>query len=92
MLPEEALRWPAQRDIAAAMVHGPRVGLAMVARLDADPRMARNHRLDAVRAHLLEMAGDDGGAVEAYRRAARRTTSAPERRYLDHRAELLQER
>jgi RNA polymerase sigma factor (sigma-70 family) len=78
--------------VAAAMVHGPRVGLAVLARLDADPRMARNHRLDAVRAHLLEMAGDDSGAIAAYLRAARRTTSAPERRYLDHRADLLQER
>ena len=76
--------------VAAAMVHGPRVGLAMLARLDTDPRMARNHRLDAVRAHLLEMAGDDSGAVAAYRRAARRTTSAPERRYLDNRANLVQ--
>ncbi|HEX6248561.1 MAG TPA: sigma-70 family RNA polymerase sigma factor [Nocardioidaceae bacterium] len=78
--------------VAAAMVHGPRVGLAMLTRLDADPRMARNHRLDAVRAHLLEMAGDDGSAAATYRRAARRTSSAPERRYLDHRADLLQKR
>jgi RNA polymerase sigma factor (sigma-70 family) len=76
--------------VAAAMVHGPRVGLAMLARLDTDPRMARNHRLDAVRAHLLEMAGDDRGAVAAYRSAARRTTSAPERRYLDSQANFLQ--
>jgi RNA polymerase sigma factor (sigma-70 family) len=76
--------------VAVAMVHGPRVGLAMLGRLDTDPRMARNHRLDAVRAHLLEMAGDDSGAVAAYRSAARRTTSAPERRYLDRRAGRLQ--
>jgi predicted RNA polymerase sigma factor len=51
--------------------------------------MARHHRLGAVRAHLLEMAGDTAGAREAYRLAARRTTSIPEQRYLTERAEKL---
>jgi predicted RNA polymerase sigma factor len=51
--------------------------------------MAGHHRLDAVRAHLLEMAGDLAGARVAYRAAARRTTSLPEQRYLDGRAERL---
>ncbi|HET7532171.1 MAG TPA: DUF6596 domain-containing protein [Nocardioidaceae bacterium] len=78
--------------VAAAMVRGPGVGLAMLARLDGDSRMRRSHRVDAVRGHLLQMAGDDAAAIAAYRRAARRTTSRPERDYLEGRATLLQGR
>jgi RNA polymerase sigma factor (sigma-70 family) len=70
--------------IAAAMVHGPRRGLAMLEPL-AD-KLSSHHRLHAVRAHLLEMSGDDEAAVEEYRLAANQTTSAPERHYLMHRA------
>lgn len=77
------------RAVAAAMVHGPRVGLAMLSRLDEDSRMRRSHRVDAVRAHLLQMAGDGAAAVAAYRRAAGRTTSPQERRYLEDRAARL---
>jgi predicted RNA polymerase sigma factor len=51
--------------------------------------MARTHRLEAVRAHLLELAGDVEAAREAYRLAARRTGSLPERRYLSLRAARL---
>ena len=75
--------------VAVAMVDGPRAGLAMLAGLDADERLARHHRLDAVRAHLLEMAGDRTAARAGYRTAARRTTSLPERRYLEERAARL---
>jgi RNA polymerase sigma factor (sigma-70 family) len=72
--------------VAVAMVHGPQAGLAMVADLEADGRLAGQHRLDAVRGHLLEMAGDAAAAAEAYLAAARLTTSIPERRYLETRA------
>jgi RNA polymerase sigma factor (sigma-70 family) len=75
--------------VAAAMVDGPAAGLAMLEELDGDERVARHHRLEAVRAHLLEMAGDIDGARSAYRLAARRTTSLPERRYLEERAARL---
>jgi RNA polymerase sigma factor (sigma-70 family) len=68
--------------VAAAMVHGPRAGLELLRRLDGDERLAAQHRLDAVRAHLLEMAGDREAAVVHYRRAAARTASLPERNYL----------
>jgi RNA polymerase sigma factor (sigma-70 family) len=77
------------RAVAAAMVHGPRVGLAILARLDADERLAGHHRLDAVRAHLLEMADDREGALAHYRAAARRTTNLAEQRYLAARAARL---
>jgi RNA polymerase sigma factor (sigma-70 family) len=72
--------------VAVAMVLGPQAGLEMAAALDTDGRLAGQHRLLAVRAHLLEMAGDAEAAAEAYRAAARLTTSIPERRYLENRA------
>jgi RNA polymerase sigma factor (sigma-70 family) len=72
--------------VAVAMVRGPRAGLDLLETLDADDRMAGHHRLDAVRAHLLEMAGDLAAARACYLVAARRTTSLPERRYLEARA------
>ncbi|MFD0277002.1 RNA polymerase sigma factor [Kitasatospora sp. NPDC127111] len=74
------------RAVAVAEVHGPAAGLELLATLDGDKGVARNHRLLATRAHLLELLGDRPGAVEAYREAARRTTSAPERRHLTERA------
>ena len=75
--------------VALAMVRGPQAGLELLATLDGDSRMAGNHRLDAVRAHLLELAGDTTAAREHYRAAAGRTTSLPEQRYLEGRAARL---
>jgi predicted RNA polymerase sigma factor len=77
------------RAVALAMVHGPRAGLALLGTLDADARMAHTHRLEAVRAHLLEQAGDTAAARAAYLRAARMTASLPEQRYLALRAARL---
>jgi len=68
--------------IAVAMVHGPRKGLELLQPLDDDARVAAQHRLPAVRGHLLEMAGDREAAIAQYRLAASRTTSIPERNYL----------
>ena len=76
--------------VALAMVRGPLAGLELLATLDDDGRLAGHHRLDAVRAHLLELAGDPAGAREHYRAAARRTTSLPEQRYLEGRAGRLE--
>jgi predicted RNA polymerase sigma factor len=73
------------------MVHGPRAGLALIGTLDKDDRMAHNHRLEAVRGHLLELAGDLIAARESYRRAARMTASLPEQRYLVLQAARLNE-
>jgi predicted RNA polymerase sigma factor len=77
------------RAVAVAMVHGPRAGLAVLGTLDDDERMVHNHRLDAVRGHLLEMAGELAPARESYLRAARMTASLPEQRYLALRAARL---
>ncbi len=77
--------------IAAAMVHGPPAGLELLRALDADGRLRGHHRLDAVRAHLLEMAGDHEAAIAYYQTAAGRTTSLPERNYLITQAARLRE-
>jgi RNA polymerase sigma factor (sigma-70 family) len=77
------------RIVALAMVHGPQAGLAELDRAGADPALARHHRVDAVRAHLLELAGDRAGARHCYESAARRTLSLPEQRYLRSRAARL---
>lgn len=77
--------------IAAAMVHGPSQGLELLRALDSDARVAGHYRLDAVRAHLLEMAGDQQAAITHYRIAAGRTTSIPERNYLMTQAARLSE-
>ncbi|MGW2631612.1 RNA polymerase sigma factor [Streptomyces chattanoogensis] len=79
------------RAVAVAMVHGPAAALDLVATLDADKRIARHHRLFATRAHLLELLSEQQAAADAYREAARRTTSAPERRHLTGRARRLED-
>lgn len=77
------------RAVAEAMAGAPADGLALLEPLDADPAMRRHHRLHAVRAHLLEMAGDLPAADAAYATAASLTTSTPEQRYLHRRRARL---
>ncbi|HKY65889.1 MAG TPA: DUF6596 domain-containing protein [Acidimicrobiales bacterium] len=77
--------------VARAMVLGPEAGLELLATLDGDDRIADHHRLHAVRAHLHELAGDLEAARAGYHRAARRTLSAPEQRYLEAKAAALGE-
>jgi predicted RNA polymerase sigma factor len=77
------------RAIAASMVHGPAEGLRLLATLDE--RLPGHYRLDAVRGHLYERAGDPEAAIKHYRAAAARTTSVPERRYLITRAARVRE-
>ena len=79
------------RAVALANVHGPRAGLVLLGTLDTDDRMTHTHRLEAVRAHLLEQAGDTTAARESYLRAARMTASLPEQRYLELRAARLRQ-
>ncbi len=76
--------------VALAMVHGPETGLEQLAELDVEGGLVGNHRLDAARAHLLEMAGDRAGAFAAYQAAAAGTLYVPERRYLQLKAAGLQ--
>jgi predicted RNA polymerase sigma factor len=77
------------RAVAAALAESPSAGLAVLE--SVDKRLAGHYRLDAVRAHLLEMAGDTEGALEHYRAAANRTTSLPEQRYLASKAARLKQ-
>jgi predicted RNA polymerase sigma factor len=78
--------------IATAMVRGAEAGLALLPPLQDDERLRANHRLDAVRAHLLERAGERDAAVTLYQQAASKTTSVPERNYLLMKAARLRER
>ena len=75
--------------VAVAMTHGPGAGLERLGRLETDRRIAGDHRLEAVRAHLLEMAGQHQAARAAYQAAAQRTMSLPHQRYLNARAARL---
>jgi RNA polymerase sigma factor (sigma-70 family) len=74
------------RTVAFAMVHGPAAALAELNDAAADPALSGHHRVDAVRAHLLDQLGDSVAAREYYLRAAQRTRSLPEQRYLLARA------
>jgi RNA polymerase sigma factor (sigma-70 family) len=74
------------RTVAIAMVRGPAAALAELNEAAADPALSGNHRVDAVRAHLLDELGDRDAAREYYLRAAQRTRSLPEQRYLLARA------
>ncbi|MFK4083599.1 RNA polymerase sigma factor [Kribbella sp. NPDC020789] len=75
--------------VAVGMAVGPKEGLAVLEPLESDDRVTEHHRLEAVRAHLLEMAGETAAARESYLLAARRTTSVPERDYLKSKADRL---
>jgi RNA polymerase sigma factor (sigma-70 family) len=68
--------------VASAMVHGATKGLELLDALKADTRLAAQHRLDAVRAHLLELTGDLKRAATHYRAAAGKTGNFSERNYL----------
>jgi len=74
------------RIVAVAMVYGPEAGLKELAAAETDPSLREHHRVHAVRAHLLDLAGDREAARTHYALAARRTLSIPERRYLESRA------
>lgn len=75
--------------VAVAMAEGPERGLELLCAIQEDARIAEDHRVYAVRAHLLEMAGDRAGARDSYLEAARRATNLARQRYLNERAAVL---
>ena len=75
------------RAVAVAMAEGPTAGLGVVDQVE--DRLAGHYRLDAVRAHLLEMAGDNDAAIEHFRAAAARATNLREQHYLTAQAARL---
>jgi RNA polymerase sigma factor (sigma-70 family) len=75
--------------VAVAMARSAQEGLDLLGQIQDDERIAKDHRLYAVRAHLLEMAGDATAARAAYEEAAERATSLPQQRYLNGRAARL---
>ena len=53
------IRWcELNHAVAVGMAQGPRAGLGLIDKLQADARLAEDYRLHAVRAHLQEMAGE----------------------------------
>lgn len=75
------------RAVAVAMADGPEAGLAVLG--EVEERLNGNYRVDAVRAHLLELSGETEAALASYRAAAGRTPNLPEQRYLTKRAARL---
>lgn len=75
------------RVVAVAMVHGAMAALRLLDSVSVS--FSGHYRVDAVRAHLLDMAGRFDAAREHYGRAARGTLSVPERRYLEGRARAV---
>ncbi len=75
--------------VAVAMARDAQAGLDLLDKLQADDRLVDDHRLYAVRAHLLEMAGQREAARDAYYAAARRATNLAQQRYLHARAARL---
>jgi predicted RNA polymerase sigma factor len=75
--------------VAVGMAHGPRAGLQLIDKLQADSRVAEDYRLHAVRAHLLEMAGEIANAHESYLAAAERAPNLAQQRYLHAQAARL---
>ncbi|MEV1116277.1 sigma-70 family RNA polymerase sigma factor [Actinosynnema sp. NPDC049800] len=69
------------RAVALGEVRGPRAALDVVAELERGV-LAGNHRLLAVRGHLLERDGDRTAASEAFRQAARLAGNVAEQRFL----------
>ena len=77
------------RAVAVAMARGARAGLEVLAEIEEDRRVAEDHRVYAVRAHLFEMLGLGDAAREAYEAAALRTDNLAEQRYLRAQAARL---
>jgi RNA polymerase sigma factor (sigma-70 family) len=77
--------------VAVAMVHGAQAGLDLLERLEAERKVVDDHRVHAVRAHLLEMAGERAAAHESYQEAARQATNFAQQRYLNARARAVSE-
>ncbi|HEY0495502.1 MAG TPA: DUF6596 domain-containing protein [Kutzneria sp.] len=67
------------RAVAVAMVQGPRAALGLLGSLESDERLAASHRLEAARAHMLEMA-DDRDATISSPSCVRNVVASPARR------------
>jgi RNA polymerase sigma-70 factor (ECF subfamily) len=95
---DELLRiWPSpvvalNRAIAVSMVEGPEAGLAAVAALEADTRLAGYQYLPAARGDMLRRLGRREQAAAAYRTALRLADNDAEREFLERRLDALTSR
>src|SRR5215203_880390 len=78
------------RVVAVAQVCGPQSALVELDAVADLPGLAGHYRVDAVRAHLAEQAGDRETARVLYLRAAQHSLSRPEQRHLLRRAQQLE--
>jgi RNA polymerase sigma-70 factor (ECF subfamily) len=74
------------RAVAVGRADGPRAGIALLLPVLAAGRLAGYAPLHAAHADLLERAGDEAGAVAAWRRAAELSRNAAEQAALERRA------
>jgi RNA polymerase sigma-70 factor (ECF subfamily) len=77
------------RAVAVGYADGAPAGLALLAEVAGDERLAQYQPLHAARAELLRRNGDVDGARAAYARAIALTANAPERAALERRAASL---
>jgi RNA polymerase sigma-70 factor (ECF subfamily) len=77
------------RAAAVGFADSPRAGLALLAPLLADPRLARYQPLHATHADLLRRAGDHRSAAAAYAQAIGLSANAVERAELERRHDAL---
>jgi len=70
------------RAVAVAKVDGPAEALAVVEKLDGNPKLGDYHLLLAVRGHLLQEVGRHAEAAGCFRAAIECPCSEPERRFL----------
>jgi predicted RNA polymerase sigma factor len=77
------------RVVAVAQVRGPQSALVELEAVADLPGLMGHYRVDAVRAHLAEQAGDPESARVLYLRAAQHSLNRPEQRHLLHQARRL---
>jgi RNA polymerase sigma factor (sigma-70 family) len=75
------------RAVAIAMLDGPDAGLALLD--DVADRLDDHHRVHSVRAHLLELRGDNAAAIAEFRIAASGAPNIREQQYLATQAARL---
>ena len=77
------------RVVAMAQVRGPQSALIELDAVADVPGLVGHYRIDAVRAHLAELAGEREAARVLYLRAAQNSLSRPEQRHLLRQAQRL---
>lgn len=78
------------RAVAVAMANGPKAGLALIDKLDAQGELEGYHLLHAARADLLRRLGSAEESAKSYKQALALVTNDSERRFLERRLREVQ--